>query len=159
VHKDTVAHLCTEVDVCHMQIELMDSDMVEYAIDMVHELDRTYGFQPKRTMSQVQRLRQSGMDHLQRRLHHQPCISCISQPAFHREYNLRRGGLLMCTHFVLLLHSAFRTQYGMTICACTCTLPCPSFHASQISEAQSWLMVGWLDVRQCDVHCSGMCRG
>ena len=36
-----------------MQIELMDSDMVEYAIDMVHELDRNYGLQPKRTMSQV----------------------------------------------------------------------------------------------------------
>ena len=36
-----------------MQIELMDSDMVEYAIDMVHELDRTFGLPPKRTLSQV----------------------------------------------------------------------------------------------------------
>lgn len=36
-----------------MQIELMDADMVEYAIDLVHELDRTYGLPPKRTLSQA----------------------------------------------------------------------------------------------------------
>lgn len=36
-----------------LQIELMDADMVEYAIDLVHELDRDYGFEPKVTMSQV----------------------------------------------------------------------------------------------------------
>ena len=41
------------ITMCTVQIELMDSDMVEYAIDMVHELDRTYGFPPKRTLSQV----------------------------------------------------------------------------------------------------------
>lgn len=36
-----------------LQIEIMDSDMVEFGIDLVHELDRNYGFPPKRTMSQV----------------------------------------------------------------------------------------------------------
>jgi hypothetical protein len=46
-------HLMEDITMCTMQIELMDSYMVEYAIDMVHELDRTYGFPPKRTMSQV----------------------------------------------------------------------------------------------------------
>jgi hypothetical protein len=48
-----IHHMTIDITMCTMQIELMDSDMVEYAIDMVHELDRTYGFPPKRTMSQV----------------------------------------------------------------------------------------------------------
>ncbi len=39
---------------CPLQIEIMDSDMVEFGVDLVHELDRNYGFPPKRTMSQVQ---------------------------------------------------------------------------------------------------------
>ena len=37
-----------------LQVELMDADMVEFGIDLVHELDRAYSLPPKRTMSQVQ---------------------------------------------------------------------------------------------------------
>lgn len=48
-----IYHIIYHIAVCTVQIELMDADMVEYAIDMVHELDRTYGFPPKRTLSQV----------------------------------------------------------------------------------------------------------
>ena len=37
-----------------MQLELMDPELVTFGLDMTHELDRRFGFPPKRTLSQVQ---------------------------------------------------------------------------------------------------------
>ena len=37
------------------QVELLDAPLLQYAIEMTHELDARFGQPPKRTMSQVMR--------------------------------------------------------------------------------------------------------